>query len=339
MHDILDGFTKRVKGDGISWGELDLNKCKFIVDELVKNKLEEEHDSILNSSKRFKYFTNRFKKVITRSVSIIAEQMKRGEFEIFSNEYVFGSFGDGAPIKLSLPSGEEVFLTGRVDRIDTLTLGNNTYVRVIDYKSGAKTFDLNELYYGIQIQLLVYLDAILRNSKYIMNKQAIPGAILYFKIDDPIIKSKIELEDDEIKEEILKKLKMNGLLLKNSELVRSMDHDMVTYSLIIPAAFKKDGDFSSTSSVVTEDEFNILREYVNKKMIELCEDMLSGKIKIEPCKTMNSSYCEYCNYSPICQFDTRFSSNKYKLIIKKDEEMIWNQMKEAIKEREEYGRN
>ncbi len=335
MHDILDGFTKRVKGEGISWSELDLNKCKIIVDELVKNKLEEEQDSILNSSKKFKYFTNRFKKVITRSVSIIAEQMKRGEFEIFSNEYVFGSLGDGAPIKLNLPSGEEVFLTGRVDRIDTLTLDNNTYVRVIDYKSGAKTFDLNELYYGIQIQLLVYLDAILKNSQYIMKKQAIPGAILYFKIDDPIIKSKIELEDDEIKEEILKKLKMNGLLLKNAELVRSMDHNMVTYSLIIPAAFKKDGDFSSTSSVVTEDEFNILREYVNKKMIELCEDMLSGKIKIEPCKKMNSSYCEYCSYSPICQFDTRFSDNKYKLIVKKDEEVIWQQMKEFIKEGKE----
>ena len=238
--------------------------------------------------------------------------------------------GEGAPIKLKLPSGEEVFLTGRIDRIDTLNLDDKTYIRVIDYKSGAKKFDLNELYYGIQIQLLVYLDAILRNSEYILKKQAFPGAILYFKIDDPIIKSNVELKDEEIQEEVLKKLKMDGLLLKDAKIVRSMDKEMTTYSLVIPATFKKDGDFSSNSAVVTEEQFNILREYVNDKMVELCEDMLSGKIKIEPCKNDKTAYCKYCDYSSICQFDTSIKDNKYKTIVKKDEKVIWDQMKKFI---------
>lgn len=330
MHDILDRFTKKVKAEKIEWSELNLERCKNIVGNLVNEKLEEDSNSILKSSKKYKYFTERFKRIITKSVSIIAEQMRRGEFEIFSNEYVFGNMGNGAPIKLKLPSGEEVFLTGRVDRIDTLNLDDKTYIRVVDYKSGTKKFDLNELYYGIQIQLLVYLDAILRNSEYILKKQAVPGAILYFKIDDPIIRSNIELKDEEIKEEVLKKLKMDGLLLKDAKIVRSMDREMTTYSLVIPAAFKKDGDFSSNSAVVTEEQFNILREYVNDKMIELCEDMLSGKIKIEPCKKDKTAYCQYCDYSSICQFDTSIKDNKYKIIAKKDEEVIWNQMKKFI---------
>ena len=330
MHDILDRFTKKVKAEQIQWSELNLERCKNIVGNLVNEKLKEDDNSILKSSKKYKYFTERFKRIITKSVSIIAEQMRRGEFEIFSNEYVFGNMGNGAPIKLKLPSGEEVFLTGRVDRIDTLNLDDKTYIRVVDYKSGAKKFDLNELYYGIQIQLLVYLDAILRNSEYILKKQAVPGAILYFKIDDPIIRSNTELKDEEIQEEVLKKLKMDGLLLKDAKIVRSMDREMTTYSLVIPAAFKKDGDFSSNSAVVTEEQFNILREYVNDKMIELCEDMLSGKIKIEPCKNDKTAYCQYCDYSSICQFDTSIKDNKYKIIAKKDEEVIWNHMKKFI---------
>ena len=330
MHDILDRFTKKVKAEQIQWSELNLERCKNIVGNLVNEKLKEDNNSILKSSKKYKYFTERFKRIITKSVSIIAEQMRRGEFEIFSNEYVFGNMGNGAPIKLKLPSGEEVFLTGRVDRIDTLNLDDKTYIRVVDYKSGAKKFDLNELYYGIQIQLLVYLDAILRNSEYILKKQAVPGAILYFKIDDPIIRSNTELKDEEIQEEVLKKLKMDGLLLKDAKIVRSMDREMTTYSLVIPAAFKKDGDFSSNSAVVTEEQFNILREYVNDKMIELCEDMLSGKIKIEPCKNDKTAYCQYCDYSSICQFDTSIKDNKYKIIAKKDEEVIWNHMKKFI---------
>lgn len=339
MHDILDQFTNRVKREKISWSDLNIDKCRKIVGELIEKKLEDESNSILNSSKRYQYFTDRFKRVITKSVSVIAEQIRKGQFEVFKNEYDFGSYGDGGPIKLSLPSGEEVYLTGRIDRIDTLNLDGNTYVRVVDYKSGAKSFDLNELYYGLQIQLLVYLDAILKNSKYILHNQAMPGAILYFKIDDPIIKSKEELGDEEIREEVLKKLKMDGLLLKDAELVHAMDQDMETYSLIIPATFKKDGDFTSSSSVITEEQFNILREYVNEKMIELCEDMLSGEIKIEPCKNQKMSYCEYCDYSAICQFDTSIKDNKYKLVVKKSDDELWHKMIEKVRGGNEYGGN
>nr|WP_278679931.1 helicase-exonuclease AddAB subunit AddB [Clostridium paraputrificum] len=339
MHEILDEFTNKVKRERISWSELNFERCRNIVSDLIEKKLIEDSNSILNSSKKYKYFTNRFKRVIAKSVSVLAEQMRKGQFEIFSNEFQFGNLRDGAPIKLELPSGEEVYLTGRIDRIDSLDLHGNTYIRVIDYKSGSKKFDLNELYYGLQIQLLVYLDAILKNSEYILHTQAMPGAILYFKIDDPIIKSKSELQDEEIRKQVLDKLKMNGLLLKDAELVKAMDNDMETYSLVIPATFKKDGDFSSNSSVITEEQFNILREYVNFKMIELCEDMLSGKIRIEPCKNQRTSYCDYCDYSAICQFDTSIKDNKYKLVLKKDDKEIWNDMIEKVKGGSEDGGN
>ena len=339
MHEILDEFTNKVKRERISWSELNSERCRNIVSDLIEKKLIEDSNSILNSSKKYKYFTNRFKRVIAKSVSVLAEQMRKGQFEIFSNEFKFGNLRDGAPIKLELPSGEEVYLTGRIDRIDSLDLHGNTYIRVIDYKSGSKKFDLNELYYGLQIQLLVYLDAILKNSEYILHTQAMPGAILYFKIDDPIIKSKSELQDEEIRKQVLDKLKMNGLLLKDAELVKAMDNDMETYSLVIPATFKKDGDFSSNSSVITEAQFNILREYVNFKMIELCEDMLSGKIRIEPCKNQRTSYCDYCDYSAICQFDTSIKDNKYKLVLKKDDKEIWNDMIEKVKGGSEDGGN
>ena len=339
MHEILDEFTNKVKRERISWSELNSERCRSIVSDLIERKLIEDSNSILNSSKKYKYFTNRFKRVIAKSVSVLAEQMRKGQFEIFSNEFQFGNLRDGAPIKLELPSGEDVYLTGRIDRIDSLDLNGNTYIRVIDYKSGSKKFDLNELYYGLQIQLLVYLDAILKNSQYILHTQAMPGAILYFKIDDPIIKSKSELQDEEIRKQVLDKLKMNGLLLKDAELVKAMDNDMETYSLVIPATFKKDGDFSSNSSVITEEQFNILREYVNFKMIELCEDMLSGKIRIEPCKNQRTAYCDYCDYSAICQFDTSIKDNKYKLVLKKDDKEIWNDMIEKVKGGSEDGGN
>ena len=335
MHDILDQFTNKIRKENILWGDLTKEKCAEIVNELVNSKLKNETNSILNSNKKYQYFSERFKKTITKSVTVISEQMRKGEFDIFKSEFDFGDFKDSDPIKLELPSKEIVYLKGRVDRIDKVDLNGETYIRIVDYKSGSKSFDLNELYYGLQIQLLVYLDAILKNSEQILKTQCMPGGILYFKIDNPIIKSKKALTEEEIQVEVLKKLKMDGLLLKNVELVKSMDRDMETYSLIIPAAFKKDGDFTSTSSVVTESQFELLRKYVNDKMIEICEEMLSGEVKIEPCKSSKVTYCDYCNYSSICQFDTSIKDNKYKIILKKKKDDLWDAMSNKVKVEED----
>ena len=332
MHEILDKFTNRIRNEDIRWADLTKDKCSEIVNELVNEKLKLESNNILNSNKKYQYFTERFKRTITKSVNVISEQMRSGEFEIFKNEFNFGDFEDSNPIKLDLPSGEEVFLQGRVDRIDKVTLDGETYIRIVDYKSGAKKFDLNELYSGLQIQLLVYLDAILKNSESILQTQSMPGAILYFKIDDPIIKSKKALDDNEVKKEVLKKLKMDGLLLKDVDVVRAMDREIGSYSLVIPASFKKDGDFSSTSSVVSREQFDILRKYVNGKMTEICEEMLSGVVKIEPCKTKKTNYCDYCDYSSICQFDTSIKDNKYKIVVSKNKEDLWDAMSSKTKE-------
>ncbi|MBE6090216.1 MAG: helicase-exonuclease AddAB subunit AddB [Clostridium beijerinckii] len=330
VHEMLDSFTNKVREDGVLWSDLSNEKCKEIISNLIDKKLMDESNSILNSTKKFKYLAQRFKRVISKSVSVIASQIGKGEFEVFKTEFDFGSYSSGKAITLDLNDNEKVYLQGRIDRIDKLDLDGETYIRIIDYKTGAKKFDLNEIYYGLQMQLLVYLDALIKNSKYILDKQVKPGAILYFKIDDPIIKSKKEMTDEEVEKEVLSALKMKGLVLKDARVVKAMDKDIEGYSLVIPASFKADGGFKATSDVVTEEEFRILREYVNRKMIEICEEMLSGDIKIQPTKNSNIAHCEYCDFSSICQFDTEIKDNKYKIIINKSTNDIWNNIKKEI---------
>ena len=325
MHGALDKFTNRVKEQGLSWRDLSKEQCKDIISKVVNEEINEKTMSILNSSKKYMYFTNRFKKILTKSVTIISEHIKRSDCEIFKNEFNFGNFKEANPIKVETSQGDEVLFVGRIDRIDTLDIDGETYIRIIDYKTGKKKFNLNELYYGIQIQLLVYLDAILRNSKYFLEKQVLPGAILYFRIDDPIIKSDVNLDNETIENEVLKKLKMDGLILKDPKVVHAMDKSMDKASIIIPAGFVgKNENFSKNSSVMTEEDFEKLREYVNKKIAELCEEMLNGKIKIEPIKDKDFSCCSYCEYSSVCQFDTGIKNNKYKVIANKNKDEVWN---------------
>lgn len=332
MHEILDEFTNEVKEQGLRWSDLSHENCRNIINSLVDNQVKNNKSSILNSSKRYSYFTDRFKRILTKSVMVISEQIKRSDFEIYKNELAFGFTKDVNSIKIDLPSGESFYLNGRIDRVDKLDLEGETYLRIIDYKTGSKKFDLNQFYNGLQMQLLVYLDALINNSESIVETQAMPGAILYFKIDDPILKSKGDLTEEEIKEEILKELKLEGLLLDDIRVIKAMDNTLEPgmHSLIIPANMKKAGDLGKNKALITMEQFELLRKYVNEKMVEICQNMIDGKIDVEPCKENKNIVCDYCNYSHICQFDSSLEDNRYKVIAKKKEEDIWKSINEKV---------
>ncbi|MDM0606298.1 helicase-exonuclease AddAB subunit AddB [Clostridium perfringens] len=332
MHEILDEFTNEIKEKDLKWSDLSKENCRNIINSLVDNQVKNNKSSILNSSKRYSYFTDRFKRILTKSVMVISEQMKRSDFEIYKNELAFGFSKDVNSIKLDLPSGESFYLNGRIDRVDKLNLDGETYLRIIDYKTGSKKFDLNKFYNGLQMQLLVYLDALINNSENIVENQAMPGAILYFRIDDPILKSKGDLTEEEIKSEVLKELKLEGLLLDDVKVVKAMDNTLEpgTHSLIIPANMKKAGDLGKNKALITMEQFELLRKYVNEKMIEICQNMIEGKIDIEPCKENKNIVCDYCNYSHICQFDSSLEDNRYKVIPKKKDEDIWKSINEKV---------
>ncbi|RUR35895.1 helicase-exonuclease AddAB subunit AddB [Clostridium perfringens] len=332
MHEILDEFTNEIKEKDLKWSDLSKENCRNIINSLVDNQVKNNKSSILNSSKRYSYFTDRFKRILTKSVMVISEQMKRSDFEIYKNELAFGFSKDVNSIKLDLPSGESFYLNGRIDRVDKLNLDGETYLRIIDYKTGSKKFDLNKFYNGLQMQLLVYLDALINNSENIVENQAMPGAILYFRIDDPILKSKGDLTEEEIKSEVLKELKLEGLLLDDVKVVKAMDNTLEpgTHSLIIPANMKKAGDLGKNKALITMEQFELLRKYVNEKMVEICQNMIEGKIDIEPCKENKNIVCDYCNYSHICQFDSSLEDNRYKVIHKKKDEDIWKSINEKV---------
>lgn len=147
---------------------------------------------------------------------------------------------------------EVVFQGGRIDRVDILEEQDKIYVKVIDYKTGNTTFDLVALYHGLQLQLLVYMDAALsvERRKY-PDKEIVPAGIFYYNVKDPMIQEKIETDMESVNEEILKSLKMNGLVQKDPEIAQKIDKSLVS----IPVSYKKDGGIKKGSSVADNQQF------------------------------------------------------------------------------------
>jgi ATP-dependent helicase/nuclease subunit B len=207
--------------------------------------------------------------------------------------------------------------------VDKLISEGEEFYRIIDYKSGNKDFKLSDVYYGLQIQLLTYLDAMLTNENKRSKTPVFPAGMLYFKIDDPVIKAKNNLDEVELEKAIMKALKMKGLLLADTKIIREMDRNIQGASLVVPANIKKDGDLGANSSVATKEQFETLRIHVKENLINTCQEMLSGDIEIKPYKKKDFTPCSYCKYGAICQFDPTLRENTYKIIKDKKDKEIW----------------
>ena len=217
---------------------------------------------------------------------------------------------------------ENVEITGKIDRIDVAESKDGKYIRVIDYKSSNKNIDLNELSSGTQIQLLTYLDTA------VSKENCLPAGMLYFSLIDNVIKSDKNLTDEEIKQELTKQFRMNGIILADINIVKMMDTKIQKGSSnIIPAYIDKDGNLSSQrSNAITKEQFTKLQDVVKKIIKQLGQEILEGNIEIKPTynKKNKVEACKYCEYKSICGFNP--SIHNYAFIDNKSKEEILDEL-------------
>jgi ATP-dependent helicase/nuclease subunit B len=331
MHNVIDRFSRLLDEKEIKWRDLEREWCEASVALIVDELLDKMSGSILNSSLRYRHLASRLKRILARAVWLIAEHFKRSGFEPVGYELAFGDNEKYPPITIELSSGEKINLTGRIDRVDAMETEEGIYLRIVDYKSGNKAFKMSDAFYGLQIQLITYLDAIWESNGSRTSKPVIPGGMLYFRIDDPIVKGRESVSEEDIEKAIMKQLKMRGLLLADVKLIKEMDREIVGESLIIPARINK-GDILGKSSVATIEQFDQLRKYVRKLLIRMGEEMLKGNVSIMPYKKKRVTSCAYCSYASVCQFDPEMKNNKYRVLNDMKDNEVWELLKQNAPE-------
>lgn len=309
MHEIIDEFFEVLEERKIDIKEITDEEVQKIVSEIIEITLEMSKYYIFSSTAKFKILTNRLKKVISESINYIIYTMKNSKFECLGHEIEFGANGKYKPIVMNLENGKRVEITGKIDRVDVGKIDDKNYVRIIDYKSSIKNIDLNQVEAGLQIQLITYLDAISKQDNFD------PSGILYLGLVDNIVKANKNMNDEQIKEEIRKKFRMNGLVLANIDIIKMMDTKLQEGSSdIIPVTLKKSGEISDKSSAIKEEEFTKLQEKVSDIVKQISNEILNGKIDIKPYNDTKHTGCDYCEYKSICMFNPNFKNNSYNYI-------------------------
>ncbi len=314
FHDILADFSQALTKNNQDFKSIERKQLESIIETTVDNLAPKMGNEILTSSPKYQYLIKKLKRISKRAVWALCEHAKKGEFSPLGFEIGFGINEALPPIVIELASGEKIILTGRIDRIDVMDAEDNVYVKIIDYKSGKKAFSFQDIYYGLQLQLLLYLDSFLKSGKKMVKGNLLPGGVFYFRIDDPFISIGENMDMERIEQKILKELKLSGLVLADQNIVKSLDKDITASSDIIPVGINKDGSFSKYSSVMDLEGFEKLMKHVNTIIKDVGGEILKGNIKISPFKEKNITGCTYCIYNSICQFDPVAHGSKYNVL-------------------------
>src|SRR5690625_4860675 len=331
FHEALKKITEWVQGEGKDFARLSKRDAEQYANKAVSNLAAILQHQILRSSNRHQYIQKKLQEVVARAVFILSEQAKQSEFTPIGLELGFGKNQTLPPVTIPLPNGFEINLRGQIDRVDQAINNDELLLRIIDYKSSTKGLDLVEVYYGLALQMLTYLDVLLSHSEQWLGMQATPAGILYFHVHNPMISAKEKLDSDILNDEILKSYKMQGLLLSDEEVVRLMDTSLESGSSpIIPAGLKKKGGLYSYSKVANKETFADLQAHIRRLIINAGLDITSGGVHLNPFQYKTQTGNTWDPYLDISQFDPSLEENNYrKLVNMTDEEVLERIRKEG----------
>lgn len=335
LHSGLESFAKKMHQRGLSWTALDEVQMDEMAEDCVEEVVSYYGNTVLKSSARNEYMVSRVKRMMKRTIWALTKQMEQGAFTPSRFEVSFAMADSLESINIALSKEEKMKLLGRIDRVDTCEEEDKVLVKVIDYKSGNTSFDLLALYHGLQLQLVLYMNAAMElEQRNHPDKQVVPAGIFYYNIKDPVVE-KVEEEDPEaLNRRILKELRMNGLASSDRGVLEKLDENLSangTSSLCVPVTINKDGSLSRNSSAVSPEQFRLISNYVNQKMKEIGRRILAGEAETQPYEMGKRNACQYCPYKGACGFDEKTAGYHYRRLNPLKPEEIWGRMKDGEK--------
>lgn len=321
FHSVLEIFSAMLEEKETDWLHFTKEQAEEWVEEAVRKQSVLYKDSVLYQNARNRYAIVRLERILKKTVLSLQKQLKKGMFTPKKFEMSFQ--------KHIMPEKEtpdlRMSIGGRIDRIDTYETEEKVYVKVMDYKSGNKKFDVVSFYYGLSLQLVVYMEQALEKVKREKkDKQVIPAAMLYYTVKDPLVKGQ-QLSDEEIATLLEKEHMMRGLVNYDEDICTLLDENLSklsTSSDVIAVSTDKNGGYKSGSEICSTEEFEKLSTYVNKKMQEIGNRIWQGDVEKKPYKKDAITGCTYCAYQGICGFDEKLDGYEMKKITISEEEAM-----------------
>jgi len=327
FHEALEVFSKKLKEDGKQWAMLTDEEQQNYTEEAAEQAISAyKNEKLQEDDKRTEYLIDRVRKTVLRTVTTIREQLRNTRLapELFEADFHYQAPG--------------LSFNGKIDRVDLYEDAQKCYVKIMDYKSGNTQLDLNKVYHGLQMQLGLYLDAMITElEKEKPGKEIIPAAMLYYHVFNPMV----ERSADSVAE-IMKELRPDGLINKDEVVLKHLDSEFLpedgpegyaqnaglrekVNGKYLPVRTKKDGVLYDSAALVSKENFEHLRSYLKNRVERFSDEIQNGNAKANPYRYKKEHACEYCKFKAVCSF-AGLSGKEERKIRELEAEVVWGEI-------------
>ena len=316
FHRALEMFSRRLRESDYHWKDIPEEVADAWLTEAVDRAAGEDSGDVLHSSARNQYKVQVVERILKRTVRVLKKHLENSHMEPDRFELHFGRTDKLHSVHLPLKDGSRMQLEGFIDRVDVCEEEDRILLRIIDYKSGMETFDINDLYHGLQMQLVIYMNVASEIYEAETGKEAVPAGMFYYNLKDPILK-----EEGGEEEMYRKNFRMSGYANSDADILNKLEEGQENF-LSASVRLTKKGVPYKTAAVMNTEDFHTIGRYMRRKITEMGEAIYDGRIPVSPYKNEKGTACDYCPYHSVCGFDARMEEYAYRDFKKQSTEEV-----------------
>ena len=333
LHYLLENVNREVKEQG-GYGQVDDEALRHMVKRYVERYAATQIQEYQNKSARFRYLFSRLRETAYTIIISIAKEMRQSDFQPVEFELSFGGRDGHLPAITVREGGASLSVSGKVDRVDGWLHDGKLYLRVVDYKTGKKSFDLTDIRYGLGIQMLLYLFTLEREGQAYFGYPIVPCGVLYQPARSVILRQDRNISDEKLKAALESELRRTGLVLGEPDVLRAMEHSALETPCYLPISVKKGGTLSG--DIATAAQLGHLGRYVDRLLHQIAGEIAHGNIDADPyARGPQDSACTYCAFASACYFDE--SRDKRRQLHKTDSGEFWAMLEKENGEEARHG--
>lgn len=301
IHELVERFCHIVMEQKNNFHSLSRDECKQTIQKVVEETIAKDEHRDIQESSRFQFLVQRLKEVLFYIIWIMIEQMNAGDFSVWKEELFFGDGKEGAIPALHIPvlANQQVIVSGYIDRVDIAHVADKDVFRIIDYKSYHKNFDFYQIYEGVDIQLMLYLDAFWEHTG------KMPAGMYYFKMLDNKLLTNGPIAEEEYMNSLRDRYQLEGVTIGDENIIRANDHSISGQSHVINVGYTQKGELTKSSMVASADQFMMLRKHVRHIVSSIGKEIFAGNIAVAPMRIEGALTCQYCSYQSVCGFEEK----------------------------------
>lgn len=331
FHGVMERFSQKLQEHNYTWLDFPKEEGDIFVAEAMEEVCLGYTDALLYENALNRYTMGRMEKILQKCVYNISYQIGKGRFVPREYEVSFQVIEDLQDMDLSFTEKDRMRLMGRIDRMDICEKEDKVYVKIVDYKSGDKNFDLAAFYHGTQLQLVVYMkEALHRVEKENPGKEAVGAAMLYYHMADPLVEGSAGISEEAVNQKVREALRMKGIINSDGDILEALDTSKTQKSDCVPLDYDSKGGLRASVNAYDKEQMKLLSDYASYCLKDMGVRIKKGEIPLNPYMSGGVDSCTYCAYQDVCGFDEKLPGHKKRSLDKDKDTDYLEKMQEKL---------